>query len=79
MGVKEIMLQDTPPEAIVAMVRRDRRRARPALNEEPPMESWTFPPRYDPDYLPPRGSRYWFPQRETMPAAERERGDPRAR
>ncbi|MEP6655747.1 MAG: phenylacetate--CoA ligase family protein [Betaproteobacteria bacterium] len=37
------------------------------------MESWSFPPRYDPDYLPPAGSRYWFPVRETMPAAERER------
>ena len=37
------------------------------------MESWTFPPRYDPDYLPPSDSRYWFPARETMPAAGRER------
>jgi phenylacetate-CoA ligase len=36
------------------------------------MESWTFPPRYDPDYLPPPDSRYWYPRRETMPAAERE-------
>ena len=36
------------------------------------MESWSFPPRYDADYLPPVGSRYWFPQRETMPAADRE-------
>ena len=36
------------------------------------MESWSFPPRYDADYLPPGGSRYWFPQRETMPAADRE-------
>ena len=37
------------------------------------MESWTFPPRYDDDYLPPcrlraTGSRV----RETMPPAERE-------
>ena len=38
-----------------------------------PMESWTFPPRYDADYRPPAGSRYWFPVRETMPAAERDR------
>lgn len=37
------------------------------------MEQWSFPPRYDEDYFPPAGSRYWFPVRETMPAAERER------
>jgi phenylacetate-coenzyme A ligase PaaK-like adenylate-forming protein len=37
------------------------------------MESWSFPPRYDADYLPPTGSRYWFPRRETMPAGDRER------
>jgi phenylacetate-CoA ligase len=37
------------------------------------VESWTFPPRYDPDYRPPPGSRYWFPVRETMAAAERDR------
>ncbi len=37
------------------------------------MEQWSFPPRYDADYLPPAGSRYWFPERETMPAGERER------
>src|SRR6201747_756904 len=36
------------------------------------MEAWTFPPRYDAEYLPPDGSRYWFPKRETMPAAERD-------
>jgi phenylacetate-CoA ligase len=36
------------------------------------MEAWSFPPRYDADYLPPRDARYWFPRRETMPAAERE-------
>ena len=36
------------------------------------MEQWTFPPRYDADYLPPTDSRYWFPKRETMPAADRE-------
>ncbi|MFQ6022614.1 MAG: phenylacetate--CoA ligase family protein [Acidiferrobacterales bacterium] len=37
------------------------------------MEFWSFPPRYDRDYLPDATSRYWFPQRETMPAGERER------
>jgi phenylacetate-CoA ligase len=37
------------------------------------MECWSYPPRYDPEYLPPAGSRYWFPQRETMPPADRER------
>jgi phenylacetate-coenzyme A ligase PaaK-like adenylate-forming protein len=36
------------------------------------MESWSFPPLYDQQYLPPSDSRYWFPRRETMPAAERE-------
>jgi phenylacetate-CoA ligase len=38
-----------------------------------PLESWSFPPGYDESYLPPRESRYWFAERETMPAAERER------
>ena len=37
------------------------------------MENWSFPPKYDESYLPPEGSRYWFPDRETMPAAQRER------
>jgi len=37
------------------------------------MEQWSFPPRYDSDYLPPRDQRYWFPVRETMHPAERER------
>jgi len=36
------------------------------------MEDWSFPPRYDENYLPPSGSRYWFPRRETMPATERD-------
>ena len=36
------------------------------------MEQWSFPPAYDEDYLPPPASRYWFPRRETMQAAERE-------
>jgi phenylacetate-CoA ligase len=37
------------------------------------MESWSFPPVYDPNYLPERQARCWFPRRETMPAAEREK------
>jgi phenylacetate-CoA ligase len=37
------------------------------------MESWSFPPAYDPEYFPPSGARYWFERRETMPAGERER------
>lgn len=36
------------------------------------MESWSFPPAYDPSYFPRSESRYWFPQRETMPAGDRE-------
>ncbi len=36
------------------------------------MEAWSFPPSYDPAYFPAAESRYWFPRRETMPAAERE-------
>ncbi|GMQ96292.1 MAG: phenylacetate--CoA ligase [Gammaproteobacteria bacterium] len=35
------------------------------------MEYWSFPPSYDPHYLPDRSSRYWFPRRETMPPEER--------
>ena len=30
------------------------------------MEDWTFPPAYNESYLPQAGSRYWFPQRETV-------------
>ncbi len=37
------------------------------------MESWSFPPSFDENYLPPADSRYWFPRRETMPAGEREK------
>ena len=37
------------------------------------MENWSFPARYDEDYLPAAGERYWFKTRETMPAGERER------
>jgi phenylacetate-CoA ligase len=36
------------------------------------MEQWSFPPRFDGDYLPAAQSRYWFPRRETLPAAERD-------
>jgi phenylacetate-CoA ligase len=37
------------------------------------MESWSFPPAYDPHYLPDPAARYWFAQRETMPGAQREK------
>jgi len=37
------------------------------------MEFWSFPPAYDENYLPKITSRYWFPERETMPPSERER------
>ena len=37
------------------------------------MESWSWPPKYDEGYQPDPKSRYWFPKRETMPAAEREK------
>ena len=37
------------------------------------MEDWSFPPAYDETYLPEAGSRYWFPKRETMPAADRDK------
>jgi phenylacetate-CoA ligase len=37
------------------------------------VEEWSFPPRFDPGYLPPPGSRYWYPRRETMPHDDRER------
>jgi len=37
------------------------------------MEQWSFPPRFDAQYMPPTESRYWFPRRETMPPGERER------
>ena len=37
------------------------------------MESWSFPPVYDRHYLPDPAARYWFPRRETMPSAEREK------
>ena len=37
------------------------------------MESWSFPPAYDPEYFPPAESRYWYPGRETMAPADREK------
>jgi phenylacetate-CoA ligase len=37
------------------------------------MEQWSYPPRFDPDYFPEASSRCWFPARETMHPAERER------
>lgn len=36
------------------------------------MEQWSWPPRYDEGYRPADTQRYWFPQRETMPAEQRE-------
>jgi phenylacetate-CoA ligase len=36
------------------------------------MESWSFPPKFDPEYLPDAKSRYWFPKRETMDPGQRE-------
>lgn len=36
------------------------------------MEQWSYPPRFDANYLPPPDQRYWFPERETMPPGERE-------
>ncbi|MGH3664528.1 MAG: phenylacetate--CoA ligase family protein [Egibacteraceae bacterium] len=35
-------------------------------------EAWVWPPRYDNAYQPPDHQQYWFPRRETMPAAERD-------
>jgi phenylacetate-CoA ligase len=37
------------------------------------MEQWSFPPRFDADYLPSRDSRYWFKDRETMAAGDRDK------
>ena len=36
------------------------------------MEEWSFPTRYDQDYLPDPESPYWFPVRETMDPDERD-------
>src|SRR6185295_3014156 len=37
------------------------------------MEFWSFPPAYDESYFPDSENRYWFAQRETMPAAARDK------
>ncbi|HEX4884858.1 MAG TPA: phenylacetate--CoA ligase family protein [Casimicrobiaceae bacterium] len=37
------------------------------------MEQWSFPPRFDPGYMPPSDARCWFPVRETMHPSDRER------
>ena len=37
------------------------------------MESWSWPPRFDDDYLPDASQPYWFRVRETMDPGERER------
>ncbi|MGY4098816.1 phenylacetate--CoA ligase family protein [Nocardia sp. R16R-3T] len=36
------------------------------------MEQWSWPPQYDESYRPEPGQQYWFPRRETMPAAQRD-------
>ena len=36
------------------------------------MECWSFPPRYDAEYVPRGDSPYWFPVRETMEPQERD-------
>jgi phenylacetate-CoA ligase len=36
------------------------------------MEAWSFPASYDENYVPDASSRYWFRERETMPASARE-------
>ena len=36
------------------------------------MECWSFPPAYDPGYLPASDSQYWFQRRETMEPQERD-------
>ena len=33
------------------------------------MEAWSFPASYDENYFPDASSRYWFRERETMPAS----------
>jgi phenylacetate-CoA ligase len=36
------------------------------------MEQWTWPPRYDETYRPADRQHYWFRERETMPAEQRD-------
>ena len=68
MGVDEIMLQDTPPDAIVDLVRRMVAERGCAVDG-----GWTFPPRYDDAYCRRRtgatGSR--SARRWTRPSATR--------
>lgn len=35
-------------------------------------EQWHWPPSYDDTYVPPVDQEHWFPERETMPEADRE-------
>lgn len=44
----------------------------PGAGSKEIMEDWSFPAAFDEVYLPEAASRYWFPVRETMSAAERE-------
>ncbi len=37
------------------------------------MENWSFPPKFDPNYLPEPSSPYWFTKRETMDPGDREK------
>ena len=70
------MLQDTPPDAIVAHDAADRRRARPALSRVRPhgtrMEQWSFPPRYDAATCRPPARATGSPRARRCRAAERE-------
>ncbi len=36
------------------------------------LESWTWPPRFDEEFMPPVDQPFWFPNRETMPPADRD-------
>ena len=77
MGVKEVLLQDTPPQTIVPTLTRlvdgTRRTLKGSL-----WKTWSFPAAYDAAYFPRAQSRYWFPRRETMPAGRARKGDTRA-
>ena len=55
LGVREILLQDTPPDAIVAMIRRV---CSPSGGHADGAVAMSRP-RYDADYLPLGDSRYW--------------------
>jgi hypothetical protein len=47
MGVREVMLQDTPPQAIIDKLRQLVSERGPAM-----MENWSFPAIYDENYFP---------------------------